>query len=135
MSIFLWVLFGIVCYFVIGLIVALLFVKHEGKNMSQITDEDIAMPLFIWPLMVLCVMGIGMVFVVKKLFNLLAVHVFKVPLANTNSVYDDGGGAFIPSLEQSGGSNPPPTTPKPDVIPPSQKTVVDIPRTDLIDID
>ena len=109
------------------------------------------MPIILWPL--LLIFGIVLLISVgtKRLFDFLAIYLFKVPRADTDAVHaDDGGGAFLntlptagtgaftPSMQNRGGTNPPPTTPKPDVTPPSQVAMMpreEVPRTDLIDID
>jgi hypothetical protein len=140
MGIFLWVLCGIATYFTIGLIMALVFIKRQGMSLDKIdTGEDIALPIFMWPLFAIFGIGYLIVLGVRKLFNLLAIYVFKVPQTDPDTVHaDDGGGMFIHGTTVKDGSNPPPTTPKPEgVIPPSQKAmhVEQIPRTDLIDID
>lgn len=136
MSILLWIICVVSCYFVIGLITACASVKWFGDNLDKVDAEDIALPLFLWPLIFIFVIGWGICIAVKKLFFLTATYIFKIPTTTPpDAPHDDGGGIFI---QHGGGTNPPPTAPKPNVIPPSQKVVEDedsTPRFNLIDMD
>ena len=128
-----WILGCIAGYLFIGFILACILLKKEGKCFDKIDAEnDLFLPVFFWPLFVLFVCGVGISWLSRNAFRLVAIYVLRIP-ATSESETESG---FVQGFEHGGGSNPPPKTAKPKVTPPSQKKdKVPTPRFNLIDMD
>jgi len=135
------IVLGIVLYIFIGFIAGCIYLKMEGMTLDKV-DDSVVPIIIVWPLVLFICTAYLFFRGCKKVVFFIAEHIFKVPPTDPNIVHaDDGGAAFMNtlplSMQNRGGHNPLPTTPKPEgVIPPSQKAMVkEIPRTDLIDIE
>ncbi len=131
----LWILGFVLGYLFVGLIIACISMKMDGKCLDRIdTGDDIIIPMIFWPLMIIVALGFLCCGTVKRIFSLTAVHIFRIPAATSSSPVS----GFVQGSEHGGGTNPPPKTVKPKKDPPPQKAVKDkkpTSRSDLIDMD